>query len=448
MNIDDHSSLDLCFDELLTVAQASIKADIADELVLIKPDFPALLAEMQRCGVDIDNTPLDDNNKDNKDNKDGRGRRDSLVLVAEDGKGAARSTTSGAAFRLLEEESAESDTACSDLLGVYDQSNDPLVTLTSDARLEIEADIAARRLLPIPDFAMPAVHTQGAESSNSQSTQNTQNTQSEHRIRWLGAALAIAAATLLIWGLGPALARPLLGGPTASQAQWSEREATTRGRASAHGPNEKLQRAPLKAKAKRAEHRTLPQADPNPAGANLDASPPDDTESESDLPPEQTPTQNPAQNPEPALDKDRGQDPSAAAKRTATTSRTRTGKRAQSLNLDLLEAKAESLWRAGDRESAITLLRTIIRRARGQRRADLAYGDLFTITRQLHGREREAAVWREYLERFPRGRYADDARAGLCRRMTNTEARSCWSSYALDFADGSHRLEADRASDE
>ena len=432
MKNDDRSSFDPCFDELLTAAQASIKADIADELALVKPDFPALLAEMQRSGVDLDAISM------GTDHEDGRGRRDSLVLVAEDGNGAARSTTSGAAFRLLEEESdTEFDAACSGLLGEYEQSDDPLAALTSDARLEIEADIAARGLLPIPEFAAPAIHSQDREPSNVQSTQG------DRRLRWLGAALAIAAATMLIWGLGPALARPLLGGPTASQAQWSEREASTRGRASAHGPSEELQRAPSRKKANEAneaneaKRRTLPHADLHPAEAN--------PQSESDRLLEPTP----AKNPEPTLDKDREQDTSSAAKRTATTSRTRAGKRAgkraHSLNLDTLETKAESLWRAGDREGAITLLRTIIRHARGQRRADLAYGDLFTITRQLYGREREAAVWREYLERFPRGRYADDARAGLCRRMTHSQAHNCWSSYALDFADGSHRLEAERA---
>ncbi|HGG56765.1 MAG TPA: hypothetical protein ENK31_03090, partial [Nannocystis exedens] len=212
MNNDDRS-LDPCFDELLAEAQASIKAEIADELALIKPDFPALLAEIQRTGVDIDGATAE------TDEGGSRGRRDSLVLLAEDGKGPARSTKSGTAFRLLEDEKHDGQSEPSNtdlgaayggLLGEYSTSDDPLAALTADARLEIEADIAARHLLPIPEFPSPAGTQQAAESS---SVQNR-----EPRLRWLGAAMAIAAATLLIWGFGPALARPLLGGPTGSQA--------------------------------------------------------------------------------------------------------------------------------------------------------------------------------------------------------------------------------------
>ncbi|MCA9663210.1 MAG: hypothetical protein KC486_33060, partial [Myxococcales bacterium] len=116
-------------------------------------------------------------------------------------------------------------------------------------------------------------------------------------------------------------------------------------------------------------------------------------------------------------------------------------------SLDELEAEAEALWRAGERAAAERTLRAIIRRAGDSRRADLAYGDLFTITRQLYGREREAAVWREYLARFPRGDYADDARAGLCRRETDADAVRCWGRYLADFPTGLHRAEATRATE-
>ncbi|MCA9634570.1 MAG: hypothetical protein KC420_00860 [Myxococcales bacterium] len=69
------------------------------------------------------------------------------------------------------------------------------------------------------------------------------------------------------------------------------------------------------------------------------------------------------------------------------------------------------------------------------------------MTRQLHGRAREAAVWEEYLRRFPRGRYADDARAGLCRRADDADASECWRRYLEAFPRGTHRAEAERSSE-
>ncbi|MEZ4449501.1 MAG: hypothetical protein R3B09_08475 [Nannocystaceae bacterium] len=109
-----------------------------------------------------------------------------------------------------------------------------------------------------------------------------------------------------------------------------------------------------------------------------------------------------------------------------------------------LEREVEARWRAGDLAGAERALRSIIRDVHDRRRVDLAYGDLFTITRQLHGREREAAVWREYLRRYPRGHYADDARAGLCRRAEGEALAPCWDRYLADFPAGAHRAEAER----
>ncbi len=46
---------------------------------------------------------------------------------------------------------------------------------------------------------------------------------------------------------------------------------------------------------------------------------------------------------------------------------------------------------------------------------------------------------------FPRGRYADDARAGLCRRAASDERDACWQQYLTDFPAGVHRPQAERA---
>ena len=79
------------------------------------------------------------------------------------------------------------------------------------------------------------------------------------------------------------------------------------------------------------------------------------------------------------------------------------------------------------------------------RAADLSYGDLFTLARQRSGPAQEQALWREYLAAFPRGRYADDARAGLCRRAEPDERAACWQQYLTDFPAGVHRPQAERA---
>ena len=109
-----------------------------------------------------------------------------------------------------------------------------------------------------------------------------------------------------------------------------------------------------------------------------------------------------------------------------------------------LDAEAEALWQAGDLAGAEARYREIVQLAPGARAADLAYGDLFSLARQRHGADEEAALWRAYLEVFPRGRYADDARAGLCRRAAGEERRACWQAYLADFPAGVHRNQAAR----
>lgn len=108
--------------------------------------------------------------------------------------------------------------------------------------------------------------------------------------------------------------------------------------------------------------------------------------------------------------------------------------------LAALEASAEQRWRAGDLAGAEQALRRIVARDRGGR-AELAYADLFALARQRGGRRAELALWREYLGRFARGRFADDARAGICRVEGST---ACWAAYLREHPRGSHRDEATR----
>lgn len=117
-----------------------------------------------------------------------------------------------------------------------------------------------------------------------------------------------------------------------------------------------------------------------------------------------------------------------------------------SAQLRRLGGEAEAAWQSGDYAGAERLHRQIIALAPNSRAADLSYGDLFTLARQRSGPAQEQALWREYLTAFPRGRYADDARAGLCRRAEPASERAnCWQQYLTDFPAGVHRPQAERA---
>lgn len=113
-----------------------------------------------------------------------------------------------------------------------------------------------------------------------------------------------------------------------------------------------------------------------------------------------------------------------------------------------LEAQAREAWRNGQLERAERLFRTIVRREGRGARADLAYGDLFSLVRQRRGTAALAELWREYLRRFPRGRYAQDARAGLCRRAGADERAACWRRYLEAYPEGTFAREAKAAARE
>ena len=107
-----------------------------------------------------------------------------------------------------------------------------------------------------------------------------------------------------------------------------------------------------------------------------------------------------------------------------------------------LDRQAQERWRAGDIAGAKRAFRKIIRRGKPRKFVELAYSDLFTIARRNEGRAAEEALWREYLQRFPRGRFADDVRASLCRRAKPARRAACWERYLSDMKRGDHRDEA------
>lgn len=110
-----------------------------------------------------------------------------------------------------------------------------------------------------------------------------------------------------------------------------------------------------------------------------------------------------------------------------------------------LDAEAQARWAAGDLDGARDRFEQIVRIGKRGRYADLAYGDLFTLARQRQDAAGERALWQAYLKDFPRGRFADDARAGLCRRASDGEETACWTAYLDDFPAGVHRRAAQRA---
>lgn len=111
-----------------------------------------------------------------------------------------------------------------------------------------------------------------------------------------------------------------------------------------------------------------------------------------------------------------------------------------------IDAEAHAAWKARDYARAEERFEALIGLASGSRLADLAYGDLFTLARRRGDAARELALWKRYLARFPDGRFADDARAGLCRRAGASERAACWRDYLDDFPTGSFRAQAERES--
>lgn len=108
-----------------------------------------------------------------------------------------------------------------------------------------------------------------------------------------------------------------------------------------------------------------------------------------------------------------------------------------------LEEEAQALWQRGELAAAEQKLREVLRQ--GGPRAELAYADLFALTRQMRGVDGQAGVWREYLARFPGGRFAEDARAGLCQRASGDARTACWQDYREHHPDGTHRSQAEAA---
>lgn len=151
------------------------------------------------------------------------------------------------------------------------------------------------------------------------------------------------------------------------------------------------------------------------------------------IPEEAAPLEPPVPEPSPASD-------AAPPRRTAPAEPKRQALR----RLD--DVAAERLA-AGDVDGAEAAYRALVRRGGRSGLVELAYGDLFTLAHRRGDPKAQQALWQEYLRKFPRGRFADDAQAGLCRLAQGEAAETCWERYLDRFPTGAYHRQAERMRD-
>jgi hypothetical protein len=110
--------------------------------------------------------------------------------------------------------------------------------------------------------------------------------------------------------------------------------------------------------------------------------------------------------------------------------------------LAAIDREARAAWKRGDLAAAEAGFEALVRRGGRRSLVDLAFGDLFELARQRGDAAKDARLWRRYVERFPTGRYADEARAGLCRRPSGGAATACWQRYIDERPNGTYREQA------
>ncbi|MCA9707976.1 MAG: hypothetical protein KDK70_19140 [Myxococcales bacterium] len=234
----------------------------------------------------------------------------------------------------------------------------------------------------------------------------------ERRPRWLPWVLGVAAAAIVAVAIGAGLSAvegQRQRDPSAMEAERSRFPLGTGGSVSHRGGSaEPVVRLP------EPEPEPEPESEPEPEPELEVIASPATTEGQSDA---LAGDESTGGSPEPAV-----------AKPTMSTAS--------------LEAEARRAWGRGELAQAERLFRIIVRREGRSSRAELAYGDLFSLARQRRGPSGQADVWREYLRRFPRGRYAQDARAGLCRREPAERRARCWQRYLDAHPQGAHAAEA------
>lgn len=262
-------------------------------------------------------------------------------------------------------------------------------------RSELDAKVAERRMSSIPPAPLPAPR---------------------RRLGLVvGLAVAVAAALLLVFVRPGELGRDGRGGGVAASA---EGQKSTAGEARRAAPPERTVREAIV--------RPAP-AEPVPADSPSEPVPADSQPAAAPVPADSrpAPAREAGRRPRPA----RPTEPAPAAPAPGPS----------------LEDEAQALWERGELAAAERKYREILAVAGRGGRAELAYGDLFALIRQLRGADAQVDLWREYLGRFPAGRFADDARAGLCQRADEADRAACWRDYLERHPQGTHRRQAEAA---
>ncbi|MEM6296788.1 MAG: hypothetical protein AAGA54_36315 [Myxococcota bacterium] len=122
-------------------------------------------------------------------------------------------------------------------------------------------------------------------------------------------------------------------------------------------------------------------------------------------------------------------------------------RRSKKPDLGALAEAADRQWKAGDLVGARKLLETIVRRGGRSSRVEMAYADLFVMAKQSGRKAERSALFSAYLRKFPRGRFAEDARAGRCRLTGSNERAACWTRYLAAHPKGVYAAEAREGAD-
>ncbi len=273
-----------------------------------------------------------------------------------------------------------------------------LDALIDEARELAEQDVAARRMAGIPPLPSIADTPRPARATG-----------------WIAGAVALAAVIAGLVVVGPRVLDALVDGARSEarvgdrQAEYLEKDDEGTGQADAARPR-------------------LERSEPTGTVGEAIAVPSEEEHESSSHEPSETTKLT----------------PSAKVERDPTSPRARKH-RSLGDRVAALDDEAQARWAAGELEAAEEAFRAIIELAGRSRYADLAYGDLFTLAHQRGDVAAERALWSEYLVDFPSGRFADDARAGLCRRASADERAACWQAYLDDFPHGVYRRAAEKA---
>lgn len=303
------------------------------------------------------------------------------------------------------------------------RNDDDAESSVEDYEMPSDAELNAALEPDFADFLSGAKrHLDGLAETRALSVIPTPAPRAQRRAWWIGAAAALLLTSTAAWWM----TRGAQGdATTARQAVYTDESRPELGVGLA--PDDEA----LTTGAGKHEASESPESDDAlaPSGDEAAEASSDDARAEAD---EGATPAAPSEKPEPEAESKAKPKPKAKA--------------APRASLEDLDAQAQALWRAGDLDGASKAFREIIKRAPRSKRAELAYGDLFSLTEQRGSQRELDRLWRDYLKRFPQGRYSDDTRARICRREATSKRAACWADYLRTHPSGAHVGEARKSS--